>query len=76
MATPNYKTNRDYSVNVWNPDSATLPKDSFVRPIDPYYLPRHILESSTHKGFNPRTETYVYCRVGIIIIPTDIMRKV
>lgn len=76
LPTPNYITMREYNVakNSW--DVKTLPVGTFVRPIDPVYLPAHIKETTDYKWLNPKTEVFVYCSHGIVLLPLSLIRRV
>jgi hypothetical protein len=76
--TPNYQIEEDHRV-VTNPGSyetKLVPKYTFVRPIDYYYVPRHIKEDERYRYFNPETEIFCYCPLGIHPFPKKIVRKV
>lgn len=57
-------------------DARTLPKGSFVRPIDLSYVPKHVLEQNEHRVFDPNSHAYCYTRFGIVIIPKAYYREV
>lgn len=76
MKTPDFVTMEDhkFSTGIW--DEKTLAKESFVRPIELTYVPKHVLEQATHKWFDKETHIYVYCRYGILYIPKKIIRTI
>ena len=71
---PNHALTEAYSYAVGNQDTRTLPQNAYVCPIDPYYLPRHLKESSEYAFFNAETHVYCYTRYGLIPIPKNIVR--
>ena len=75
--TPDYVTTEQFSIiknDFW--DKLIIPVNTFVRPIELCYLPKHILDSSLHKWVDLNKEVYAYSHYGIIPIPKDKMRKV
>jgi hypothetical protein len=75
MPTPNYVLTEEHAVSSGPYDTKTLPAGSFVRPIDPVYLPRHITESDEYKYFSPERQIYCYTRIGIVAIPKYKVRR-
>lgn len=75
--TPNYVLTESYSYSAGssNHDSKTLAAGSFVRPIDPRYVPKHVLDNPKYVWFNKNTEVFVYCKYGIIVVPLNIIRE-
>lgn len=53
-----------------------LPANSFIKLIEPIWLPTHIKESTDFRWFKPEREVFVYCHFGIIIIPLSNIRRV
>jgi hypothetical protein len=53
-----------------------LPAGTFVKILEPIYLPRHIKESDDYKYYKPETQSWVYCHFGIIVLPDKIIRKI
>jgi hypothetical protein len=53
-----------------------LPAGTFVKPLEPTYLPAHIKAGIDYETFRPETEIFVYCSVGIIVIPKHAIRSV
>lgn len=77
MATPNFVLSRNVSVTGENfQNNIDLSAGTFVRPIDPVYVPKHILDAPMNRWFNEKTEFYCYTPKGILIIPKDAIRKV
>ncbi len=74
--TPDYITTEDFRfTRDWH-NELTIPKGCFVRPIETYYLPKHIKDDSWYKWFDPDKEIHVYCSFGIVCIPKKIVRRV
>ncbi len=72
MALPTYITNEDFPIA----QNKVLPVGSFVKPIDEYWLPKHIKDKPEHIWINRDKEIYCYCHFGIVILPIKIIRKV
>lgn len=75
MKTPDYVLSEAY-VTYQGSTQVEYPVGMFVRPIDPYYLPKHILDSDSHRWFNSQLEVYCYTSLGIVKFPKNIVRKV
>lgn len=76
MATPDYVLMEAYSFYLWsNTESKTLEVGSFVRPVDPSYLPAHVMKDDRFKNFDPNTQVFCYCRYGLVPIPKKIVRR-
>ena len=79
LATPNYLTTASINILDGSGGTQTLPVGSFVRPIDPYYLPKHIKEKASGTGFtwgvNLGTHSWYFTHYGIVILPINIVRK-
>lgn len=79
MRVDDYMTSED--CYIIKPDATTidqmitLPAGTFVKPIEPYYLPDHIKNSDDYASFSPKTQVYVYCHYGIVAIPRRVLRK-
>jgi hypothetical protein len=78
LPTPNYILIRDWQIPSpsWHDQGITLAALSFVRPIDASYVPKHILEDSRWKRFDPIRETFCFTRYGIVPIEWEAMRQV
>lgn len=74
MSTPDYVLIQDYTVNPYVPDSTLVPAGTFLRPLDLYYVPKHIRDAS--RGFNKDKEVYCYCSYGILPFPKGLLRRV
>lgn len=77
IRTPNYVLTE--AINVSSSDgrqAKELPAGSFVRPIQPCYVPKHITEGAVGRYFNEKNEVYVYTRYGIVTIPKSYLRQV
>lgn len=81
VMTPNYTMTQDFSYNAaggsgsgWGgSDYKIIPAGAFVRPIEPCYVPKHIVER--WKSFDPKTDFYVYCSHGLIVVPKKLVRE-
>lgn len=76
VKTPNRITTQDYTYETLNSERGVLPKGSFVTPVQPEYLPRHITHNDKFKYFNPIREIYCYSRLGFFPVPKDIIIEV
>lgn len=78
LPTPNFIITEDHTYGEdssrWSMESKILPKDSFVRPIDILYVPKHVKEKWV--GVNLKTHVYCYTRAGIMPIPRNIITQV
>lgn len=73
---PNFWTTEDHSYEIPNTmERSTLPKNSFVKPIEDRYLPRHITDDKKYKYFNPETEIYCHTKFGLIPVPKRILKE-
>lgn len=73
MRLPTYMLQEKYEI----PDSDNiLPQGAFVKPIDDYYLPKHIKETNNYYWRNKEEVVYCYCHFGIIQIPRRLIRTV
>lgn len=75
IPTPNYVLTVAHTIQNGPYDSFTLPQGSFVRPIDPRYIPQHVLDNPKYKYFNKEYELFVYTKHGIIVVPKSIVRQ-
>jgi hypothetical protein len=74
LPTPNYFLIKERIVQVYNKDFITLPAGSCCRPISPCYLPKHVLEYYTSKGYDKDKNDWCYTKFGIIPIPKGLIR--
>lgn len=78
LPTPNFVLDQDYETQVKGA-SKTLPAGSFVRPIDIYYVPKHIIEQDEEQPyvFRFRADSDLWCftHYGILKIPKKLVRK-
>ena len=75
MATPNFIITDDYTYFVSINDSITLPKGTFVRPIEREYLPDHIVDDRPDVLLESKMK-YCYTPRGIIALPKRIIKQV
>lgn len=76
MATPDYVMTEDFDYMTDSWDKKIIPAGAFVRPIDQYYVPKHVRNTMANKNFDWETETFCYTpRDGIIAIPNKMFRK-
>lgn len=78
VRTPNYVLSEPFIYSVYGHgpmDSRTLEAGTFVRPIELYYVPKHVTEDPQNRGFDKAKEVYCYCHFGIIPIPRKIIRE-
>lgn len=73
-STPNYILKRRFVFEIGAQDMIILDPGTFVRPLDIYYVPKHIKER--HPLLNLEKEVYCYGSFGIIPIPRDFLREV
>ena len=71
MKTTNYVLMEAYTHLIDRQDSQTLPAGSFVRPMDPRWVPKEVKE---RHWINHDKEVFCYTRLGIIPIPRKIIR--
>lgn len=57
-------------------NNKTLPAGSFVKPIDPYWLPQHIKDTSNFKWMNKETQVFCYTALGMVLIPWEKLRAI
>lgn len=65
--TPNYRLNRALAVKTDSRDSQYLPPGTYVRPIEPCYVPEHVKDANPN--FSPSSEVYIYTKYGIVVAP-------
>lgn len=68
VKTENYMLPDAVSVINHRGEKITLPAGSYVKPVSPQYVPKHITENSQWAFFNSTLETFVYCRFGFVVI--------
>lgn len=73
MKIPTYWTIRDHDVWKEMTDKRILPRYSFVKPIDPRWVPLHIKDANRY--FSEKLEVYVYCSYGIIVVPKNLVEE-
>ncbi len=69
--TPNYRLKYDHVYRVgtsWSSQSITLPKGTWVRPIETPYVPKHILEDERWKDSNLTINVFCYTPKGFCLI--------
>jgi len=76
MRTPEYVIDKEYTIYSGIARDKVLPAGAFVKPIDPYWLPKHIKDSNEFKWANPKTEQFCYTHFGIVLIPLNLIRRV
>lgn len=79
MKTPNYVLKEEHkypSAKGSMHDLKVLPIGSFVRPIEPQYVPKHVIDDERWRWFAPKVEVFAYTSQGIIVIPRNIIREV
>lgn len=75
MKTPSYMLMKDHHISIGVGETRILPAGSFVCPVEPYYLPRHIKDQPSFQYFNRQTELFCYTRFGITVIPKHLVRE-
>lgn len=77
MKTPNYVLTENFTFyqHGWGGDSRLLPEGASVRPIELYWVPKHVLEHKRWESFNKDTDVFVYCRYGFVAVPKKIVRE-
>ena len=75
VKTPNFflAESHTYYANGHGGDGKILPYGASVRPIDPKYVPEHVKDK--FRSFDPKTDVFVYCRYGIIVIPKHLIQE-
>lgn len=73
IKTPNYVLVSELIVSIDFRSSKVLPEGSFVRPIDPRWIPKHIAEM--YPGFDKVNQVFAYTHYGIVVIPKTLMRQ-
>lgn len=68
LPTPNYRLISDYELRIGGRDFTTLPAGAYVRPIEPCYLPAHVIEFYEAHGYTLKEYVYCYTRNGIVPI--------
>jgi hypothetical protein len=76
MRVPDFITTEDVKVSPGSADSKTLPSGAFVKPIHPYYLPKHIKESEVYQYCDHSIYAFAYSHFGIIMIEKTKIRQV
>lgn len=75
MKLPEYVTTEEINLNVGYGGLKTLPVMSFVRPIEPVYVPKHVKEKFPIKK-DDDTLLYVYTHYGILRLEKTKIRKI
>lgn len=76
MRTPNYVLTAEHRISNYPHDDIILTKGMFVRPVDKYYLPKHVKESSAFRWHSEEKEVFCYTSVGIVCVPKEFIRMV
>lgn len=76
MRIPEYLTTEDITIRLGSNQTQVLPANSFVKPIDFGYLPKHIKESESGRYFNKFTQVFCYTHFGITVIDRNKIREV
>lgn len=77
MSTPDYCLIEDVQVaeaGGW--ETKTLKAGTFVRPIDYYYVPKHIKEAVENRWFIANLEVFCFTPLGIKLIDKNKFRRV
>jgi len=75
LKTPDYVLTEEYSQSWSIADSKKLPAGSFVRPISWAYLPREIRMDEKNRGLDHDKVVFCYTKIGIVLIPRNIIRQ-
>lgn len=76
MSTPDYAIMDKYEYFSPSQESLFLPAGAFVRPIDWYYLPKHVLVEWKADFINRNEYVFCYTSNGIIPIPRKLIIRV
>lgn len=73
--TPDYVMVEDYVPPAGQ--EKMVPKGAFIRPVDWYYLPRHIKDANDYSYYLTNRDEYCYCftRHGLMVVPIKKFRK-
>lgn len=74
VKTNNHALTEAYAHSAGPHDTIYLPQGSYVSPVDPYYLPRHIKELPEYRHMNHDTHTFAYTKFGLIPLPKKIIK--
>lgn len=75
MRIQEYITNADYKVWLGS-ESIILTAGSHVKPMNYYYVPKHIKDDDRYRWFDKNTQVFCYCYMGIIALPRHIIEEV
>jgi hypothetical protein len=76
IKTPNYCLTEDCHIpSNDRGDGKVLEAGTWVRPIDPYYIPKHVKEDDRWPFFDENTQIFCYTRYGIVPLPKRILRE-
>ena len=79
LPTPNFQLTEDVHIpgsGTWSSKDLILPKESFVRPLDIHYVPKHVTEDTRNRWFDPEKEVYCYTKLGIHAIRKIYIKQV
>ena len=76
MKIEEYVLMTEHTINYGPYDVKVLPAGTFVKPIQPQYLPKHIKDCRTFSLMLKTDYIYCYTYYGIIPIPSNIIRCV
>lgn len=77
IKTANYILTRDVTCfNGYLLDPKVVPQGSFVKPVDVYYVPHHIIELPENRLADFSTNVFCYTRIGFVLIPREYLREV
>lgn len=57
-------------------ETKTLAAGTFIRPIDYYYVPKHIRDAEENRWFSADKEAFCYTPLGIKLIDKNKFRRV
>ncbi len=71
--TPNWRVVEDIQVSIGRHEYKTIPAESYVRPIELGYVPQHVIDK--WPGFDKANQKFVYCKLGIVPVPINLLRE-
>ena len=66
---PNYITNTDVRITINITESVTVPAGTWVKPVEYYYVPKHIKDIPWWKHLNTEERVFTYSHYGFLPIP-------
>jgi hypothetical protein len=66
----------DVAIYITSSEHKTLKEGTFVKPIEPQYVPKHVKDDPLRRVYDGTKDTYCYTPYGIFPVPRKSIREV